>query len=174
MKQQSSKTFLILTIFLLRFLTASRLAEDRQPSSTMLSLNGEWTFSIHGHGHKKMTIPSTYLPVGGATLETKFTLPQPAVGRRVLARFEGIVMTGEVFVNGIHLGQYGPYTPFTLDITEHVKPSENQMLVNLTDIGGFEPWGRGWVTAFPRYGGIIRDVTLEVKTPVYIENARLD
>ena len=83
-------------------------------------------------------------------------------------------MTGEVFVNSQSLGQFGPYTPFELDVTDRVLPGENSIKVELSDLDGFEPWGRKWVTAFPRYGGIIRDISLEVKSPVYIENARLD
>ncbi len=170
----TSKPFLILALFILRSPTVPLWAQDRKPSSTMLSLNGEWTFSIHGHGQKKMTVPSTYLPVGGATLERNFTLPGLSSGHRALLRFDGIVMTGEIFVNGKHLGQYGPYTPFTIDITDQIQPEQNHLRLELTDIGGFEPWGRGWVTAFPRYGGIIRDVALEMKSPIYVENVRID
>ncbi|MEW5979652.1 MAG: glycoside hydrolase family 2 TIM barrel-domain containing protein [Acidobacteriota bacterium] len=149
------------------------IAATAQPASS-LSLNGEWTFSIQGQGHKKMNVPSTYLPVGGATLEREFTMPVLPNGGRALLRFDGIVMTAEVFINGTSVGQYGPYTPFTIDITNHLRSGVNHLLVNLTDLGGFAPWGREWVTAFPRYGGIIRDVTLEFKPAVYIEKARLD
>ena len=139
-----------------------------------VSLNGEWTFSVHGHGKKPIRVPSTFLPVGGATLEREFDLPAPLANRRALLRFDGIVMTGEVILNGAALGRYGPYTPFTIDVTDHVATLGNRLRVELTDIGGFDPWGLQWVTAFPRYGGIIRDVTLELKAPVFIKNVRLD
>jgi len=139
-----------------------------------IDFNGTWTFSIHGQGQKPMTVPSTYYPVGGATLERDFDLPASAVGRRALLRFEGIVMTAVISVNGQRVGEYGPYTPFTIDVTEQVKPGTNHLRVDVSDIGGFDPWGRDWVTAFPRFGGIAREVYLELRAPVYIENARLD
>ena len=149
-------------------------AAPEAPSLARIDLSGTWTFSIHGHGQKPMAVPSTYLPVGGATLERDFELPASAAGRRALLRFEGIVMTAVVSVNGQRLGEYGPYTPFTIDITEQVRPGANHLQVDLSDLGGFDPWGRGWVTAFPRFGGIAREVYLDLKAPVYIENARLD
>lgn len=157
---------------------ADKLAAALEPtqvaSRPSLSLNGEWTFSIHGRGHKRIEVPATYLPVGGATLERTFDLPAEMRGQCLLLRFDGIVMTCEVFVNDERLGEFGPYTPFTLDITSLARLGENRLRVELSDLGGFEPWGRAWVTAFPRYGGIIRDVTLEARPRVYIANARLD
>ncbi len=142
--------------------------------ANLISLNGEWTFSIHDHGHRKVAVPSSYLPVGGATLERSFSLRQLPAGQRALLKFDGIVMTGEVFVNGSRLGHYGPYTPFSIDVTHAVRAGENRLRVELSDMDGLEPWGREWVTAFPRYGGIIRDVNLKLKSAIYIENARLD
>lgn len=163
------------SVAMLAFLPASLMAGPDEPAGNRrISLNGEWTFSIHGEGRKKIVVPSTYLPVGGATLERDFDLPELPAGRRVLLRFDGIVMTGKVFVNGHELGEYGPYTPFSMDVTDQVESGENHLRVELTDLGGFKPWGRQWVTAFPRFGGIVRDVNLELKAPVYIENARLD
>src|SRR3990172_4649043 len=171
MRHQIHEIAFVITVSL--FLLGRVLAQGSESVPTKVSLNGEWTFSIHGHPLKKIPVPSTFLPVGGAALERNFTLPDSARGKRTLLRFDGVVMTGKVTINQNHAGQYGPYTPFTIDITEWVRPGQNQLVVDLTDIDGFEPWGRGWVTAFPRYGGIIRDVTLELKSPIYIENTRL-
>jgi hypothetical protein len=163
----------MLTLFGL--LAPSGLSVDQSTSkSVLVSLNGEWDFSIHGHGHKKVLVPSTYLPVGGATLERNFEYSKTESEERLLLRFEGIVMTGKVSVNSHEVGEYGPYTPFTIDVTDQVVPGTNRLRIDLTDLGGFEPWGREWVTAFPRYGGIIRDVNLELKSPIYVENVRLD
>ena len=172
MRHQIHEIAFVITVSL--FLLGRVLAQGSESVPTKVSLNGEWTFSIHGHPLKKIPVPSTFLPVGGAALERNFTLPDSARGKRTLLRFDGVVMTGKVTINQNHAGQYGPYTPFTIDITEWVRPGQNQLVVDLTDIDGFEPWGRGWVTAFPRYGGIIRDVTLELKSPIYIENTRLN
>lgn len=83
-------------------------------------------------------------------------------------------MSAAVFLNDASLGEFGPYTPFEIDVTDRLADGENRLRVELDDLGGKAPWGRDWVTAFPRLGGIIRDVTLLTKPAVYIENARLD
>ena len=76
-----------------------------------ISLNGEWTMSLHGRFWKTIRVPSTYLPVGGATLERTFTAKPPGPSSRALLRFDGIMMTGRVFLNGQLLGEHGPYCP---------------------------------------------------------------
>ena len=149
-------------------------AEPPRPAATSLRLEGDWAFSIHGRGRKTIRVPSTYLPVGGATLERTFQPPPLKPGQRLLMRFDGIVMTGELFLNDKRLGRYGPYTPFTLDITDRAKRGENFLRAELTDLDGFKPWDRAWVTAFPRLGGIIRPVVLDVKESTYIKNIRLN
>ncbi|MGQ0637585.1 MAG: glycoside hydrolase family 2 protein [Planctomycetaceae bacterium] len=151
---------------------ASHGFESRRPA--VVNLNGDWQFSIHGRAKRPMPVPSTFLPVGGATLERTFQPPRLAAGERLLLKFDGIIMTGEVFVNDASLGRFGPYTPFSIDITSRVRPGENTLRVEITDLDGFGAWGRGWVTAFPRFGGIMRDVSLETRPAVSIENARLD
>jgi hypothetical protein len=138
-----------------------------------IDLDGEWEFSIHGRARRKITVPSSYAPVGGATLERDFDAPASG-GRRALLRFGGLLMTGEVWLNDRRLGAYGPWTPFTIDATDALRPGSNRLRVELSDLDGFDPWNRNWVTAIPRFGGIIRDVALEWKSPVYIDNARLD
>lgn len=139
-----------------------------------VSLNGEWEFSIHGRGRKPIRVPSTYYPVGGATLERTFTPPPRAPGQRSLLRFDGVAMTAEVSLNDAPLGTFGPYTPFTIDVSDRLRDGENRLRVDVSDLDGIEPWGRRWVTAFPRFGGIVRDVTLEVRPETYLANARLD
>jgi len=57
------------------------------------------------------------LPVGGATLARTFEAPRKSDKERVLLRFDGLVTTGEVFINDAPLGQFGPYTPFSIDVT---------------------------------------------------------
>src|SRR5262245_43340922 len=99
-----------------------------------ISLDGEWAFSIHGRGRKIVRVPSTFRPVGGATLERPFTAPKLADGERTLLRFDGIAMTGEIFVNDCSVGRFGPYTPFTIDITKQLRSGENRLRVELTDL----------------------------------------
>jgi Glycosyl hydrolases family 2, TIM barrel domain/Glycosyl hydrolases family 2/Glycosyl hydrolases family 2, sugar binding domain len=143
-------------------------------ASTTQSLNGEWMFSIHGQGQKAVIVPSTFLPVGSATLERTFDVAKRERSMRGLLHFEGIASSSEVWLNGQRLGEFGPYSPFRLEVTEILKGGTNDLRVELNDIDGFPPWNRDWIPAFPRFGGIIRDVFLEWKPPVYIDNAKLD
>jgi beta-glucuronidase len=144
------------------------------PNIPKMSLNGEWTFSIHGRASKPMVVPSTYLPVGGATLERSFESPQPAENHRALLHFDGISTTGEVWLNDQRIDRFGPFTPFAVDVTKFLKVGRNNLRIELSDLDGFDPWNRNWLPAFPRYGGIIRDVYLEWRPSVYLDNARLD
>ncbi len=139
-----------------------------------LDLNGEWNLSVHGRLLRTVRVPSTYLPLGGATLEREFAIPSKPPGKRWLLKFDGIVMSARVALNGAPLGEFGPYTPFGIDVTANVVAGKNRLSVFLDDLDGIAPWGRAWITAFPRFGGIARDVFLDEKPDVYIENARLD
>jgi hypothetical protein len=60
---------LVLFLVVLLYLPASQLLAQAAQRALPLNLNGEWKFSIHGHRLKTITVPSTYLPVGGASLE---------------------------------------------------------------------------------------------------------
>jgi hypothetical protein len=150
------------------------LASPPSNSSSTFPLNGDWSFSIHGHEQKIVRVPSTYLPVGSAIMERKFELSKLDPGKRALLRFEGVASSSEIWLNGNLLGEFGPYSPFRIDVTEFLKEGPNILKVDLNDLDGFAPWTRDWIPAFPRFGGIIRDVFIEWKPSVYIENAKLD
>jgi hypothetical protein len=143
-------------------------------TSTTQSLNGQWNFSIHGRGHRAITVPSTFLPVGSATLERTFDVAKQKHDIRGLLHFDGIASSSEIWLNGQRIGEFGPYSPFRVDVTEILKDGTNHIRVELNDIDGFPPWNRDWIPAFPRFGGIIRDVSLEWMPPTYIDNAKLD
>src|SRR5579884_1502502 len=149
------------------------IAPPQPDVADRIDLDGLWVFSIHGRARRRIRVPSSYAPVGGATLERTFDAPA-AHGRRALLHFDGLVMNGEVWLNDQRLGAFGPWTPFTIDATDALRPGANRLRVELNDLDGFDPWNRNWITAIPRFGGIIRDVALEWKPPVSIDNARLD
>ncbi|MEO6922882.1 MAG: sugar-binding domain-containing protein, partial [Bryocella sp.] len=46
--------------------------------------------------------------------------------KRVFVDFEGVMLASTVYCNGHKLGEYkGGYTPFSFEITDHLKPSGN-------------------------------------------------
>ncbi len=159
---------------LLFLLPVFPLRSQERALESRTSLNGTWNFSIHGRGQKAVAVPSTYLPVGAATLERNFEVATSSSGRRALLRFEGFAAAAQVRVNDKKVGESGPYAPFSVDVTNVVHMGTNSVRVEMNDLDGPMPWTRDWIPAFPKFGGIIRDVYIEWKPTVYIGNAKLD
>lgn len=78
----------------------------------------------------------------------------------------------EVYFNGHLLGSHkGGYTPFSFDLTEHIKFDENNVLtvkVDSTERPDIPPFG--YMIDYLCFGGIYREVSLRVVDPVYIKN----
>jgi beta-galactosidase len=100
-----------------------------------------------------------------------FQIPASDKDKKVFVRFEGAMNKSEVWLNGTKIGEYqGGYLPFTIDLTKHIIHSaENVLAVRLDNwdnpITGPKPME---ILDFNMYGGIYRNVWLEVKNPVYI------
>ena len=86
------------------------------------------------------------LEVRGEKLEVR--------GKRVLLDFEGIMLVGDVYLNGERIGgtDYG-YVGFQIDITKRLKQGDNTLLVKASTMG--EKNSR-WYTG----GGLFRNVSL--------------
>ena len=102
-----------------------------------------------------------------------FRLPAEAFenGRRVLLHFEGAANYARVFVNGKAAGEHkGGYTPFVFDITDLVHRSNNVIAVALdcTERSEIPPFG--FMVDYLCYGGIYREVWLEIVEDAYIED----
>lgn len=91
--------------------------------------------------------------------------PDPSwQSRRVLIDFEGIMLVGDVFLNGQRIGgtDYG-YLGFELDVTKLLKYGEPNELLVKADTG--QPLNSRWYTG----GGLYRDVHVVVTDPqVYL------
>lgn len=102
-----------------------------------------------------------------------FRLPAAAYenGRRVLLHFEGAANYARVFVNGKPAGEHkGGYTPFTFDITSLLNKSNNVLAVALdcTERSEIPPFG--FMVDYLCYGGIYREVWLEIVEDAFIED----
>ena len=102
-----------------------------------------------------------------------FRLPAEAFenGRRVLLHFEGAANYARVFVNGKPAGEHkGGYTPFTFDITGLLNKSSNVLAVALdcTERSEIPPFG--FMVDYLCYGGIYREVWLEITEETYIQD----
>jgi beta-galactosidase len=96
--------------------------------------------------------------------------PQP--GRRVFVDFAGVMTAATVTINGHKLGEYrGGYTPFSFDLTPHLKPDAPNVLaveVDSTERPDIPPFGGN--IDYLTFGGIYREVALRIVPPVFIEN----
>jgi hypothetical protein len=138
-----------------------------------MSLNGYWDWRLTGGPARKMPVPSSYPCVGEAFFETVFDCPAGPDERAFLC-FEGVAYTARVALNGEPLGDMLPYAPYRFEITDRARPEGNRLGVAVKDItAGFGPTN-GWED----YGGIVRDVFLEVRPRLLVEDiqwiSRLD
>ena len=102
--------------------------------------------------------------VGGTGWYRKhFTLTLADNGKRIAARFDGVYMNADFWINGQPLGNhpYG-YTGFEFDLTPHLKPAgeENVLAVRVRNEGKTSRWYSG--------SGIYRHTWLTVTDPIYM------
>ncbi|MDE6750883.1 MAG: glycoside hydrolase family 2 protein [Lachnospiraceae bacterium] len=100
------------------------------------------------------------------------TVPEEWRGKKVLLTIDGAAHESEVFLNGSKIGEHHcGYTAFTMDITEKLKVGEDNILVikvNSREDSNIPPFG--FVVDYMTYGGIYREVYLDIKEPVYLQD----
>ena len=101
-----------------------------------------------------------------------FDVPKDWEGKRLLITFDAVGHDAILYVNGIKAAEHHTgYTAFTTDITEHVKAGETNVLTVRCDSRetlNTPPFG--FVIDYMTYGGIYRDVYLDVKEKEYIKD----
>ena len=99
-------------------------------------------------------------------------VPEDWMGKRLLLTFEGVAHDSQVYCNGKNVGEHHcGYTAFTLDITEAVHyGAENVLVVKVDSRETLNVPPFGYVIDYMTYGGIYRDVYLEVKEQNYISD----
>jgi beta-galactosidase len=101
-----------------------------------------------------------------------FQAPAAWNGKRVFVDFAGAMTASTVYINGHELGEYkGGYTPFSFDVTEHLKPSADNVLavrLDSTERRDIPPFGDN--IDYLTFGGIYRDVHIRVVPQTFIEN----
>ena len=151
-----------------------------------LCLNGEWDFS---HGGTKAKIRVPFCPeslLSGLSLKMeygremvysrRFTLPGEWQGNRILLHFGAVSRKAVIRVNGTEAASHGErYLPFCADITDLVRPGENELSVTaVNDLSHRHPWGkqkenRGGMWYTP-VSGIWQTVWLEPVPQQYIRS----
>ena len=151
-----------------------------------LCLNGEWDF-FHGETKAKIRVP--FCPeslLSGLSLKVeygremvysrRFTLPGEWQGNRILLHFGAVSRKAVIRVNGTETASHEEsYLPFCADITDLVRPGENELSVTaVNDLSHRHPWGkqkenRGGMWYTP-VSGIWQTVWLEPVPQQYIRS----
>lgn len=100
------------------------------------------------------------------------TVPEEWRGKKAILTIDGAAHESEVFINGSKVGEHHcGYTAFSIDITEELRFGEDNILVIKVDSRediNIPPFG--FVVDYMTYGGIYRDVYLDIKEPVYLQD----
>ncbi len=98
--------------------------------------------------------------------------PSEWAEKRIFITFDGAAHYAEVFLNGEKIGEhYSGYTAFTVELTGKLKLGEENILVVKLDSRenlNIPPFGN--VIDYMTYGGIYRDVYLDIKEQCYIDD----
>ena len=99
-------------------------------------------------------------------------IPKDWQGKRILLTFEGAAHDSTVFCNGKKVGEHHcGYTAFTVDLTDNALYGQDNLLcVRLDSRENLNVPPFGYVIDYMTYGGIYRDVRLEVKEKVSLSD----
>lgn len=105
-----------------------------------------------------------------------FTAPGDWQGKKLILRFDSAAHEATVFCNGERVGYHAcGYTAFCVDITDLVRlGGENVIDVRLDTRESLNIPPFGFVIDYLCYGGLYREVTLEVKEPEYIKEVLIE
>ena len=105
----------------------------------------------------------------------KIDVPKNWKGKQIELIFEGVAHSFEVFVNGEKVGEHHcGYTAFSVDVSDKIKTGEENLITVKADSRenlNIPPFGN--VIDYMTYGGIYRDVYIEVKEKNYVKDVFL-
>ena len=100
----------------------------------------------------------------------KLAIPESCRGKRLFLQFDGAAHEADVYINGIHVGSHRcGYTAFRLEITDYACfGGEMDLAVKLDtrENPSIPPFG--FVIDYLTYGGLYREVWLDVREESYI------
>ena len=148
-------------------------------------LNNDWQFSFDHNSDESVSVriphtvketPFHYFSEDVYQTISKYErtifAPEEWAGNRLLLTFDGVAHYAEVFLNGDKIGEhYGGYTAFTIDISDKLTfGEENKLTVKVDSHENLNIPPFGNVIDYMTYGGIYRDVYIDVKNPTYISD----
>ncbi len=163
-------------------LASGRSGVSQTPSAgarSRVDLGGAWERNVNGRLFDVIPVPSSQRPLGFYHLKRDFLLPALSGHERAFLHFDAITYHGRVFLNGTELGTMGPYIPYEFDFTRQAKEGKNSIDVAIADLrpdptaGGRDEIALGLNPGWEGYGGIIRDVYVEIRPAAYIDKVQL-
>ncbi len=146
--------------------------------------------SYFAEAFDKVTVPHCwsldrrYNHVGKSWYRKGFKLPADIKHKTIRLHFEAVFYKCRIFLNGVLVAYHsGGYTPFTVDISKQVKFSDVNFLAIEVDnswdefaIPGAKIGDNPRHQLFPwyEYGGITRDVSLQITPNVYVANQKIE
>ena len=101
-----------------------------------------------------------------------FDAPAEWAGKKISVTFDAVAHEAEVFINGEKVAKHScGYTAFTVELTDHIKIGEENVIVVKCDSNetlNVPPFG--FVIDYMTYGGIYREVHLDVREKNYIRD----
>lgn len=101
-----------------------------------------------------------------------FEAPKDWAGKRVFLNFDGVAHEATVYVNGLLAGVHScGYTAFTYEVTDYINVgavNEIRVKVDSRESLNIPPFG--FVIDYMTYGGIYREVSIDVKEQSYIKD----
>ena len=161
---------------------------------SVLPMNRNWTYHpgrVEGAQHpefddskfERVVVPHTNISLPWhsfddteyefiSTYRRRFKISPGTEGKRTFVDFEGVMTASTVWINGVRMGEYkGGFTPFSFEITEHVRrDGENVLVVEVdsTEREDIPPFGNE--IDYLTFGGIYREVSLRIVPPTFIDN----
>ena len=145
-------------------------------------LNRNWLFSAEGNNlivdipHTVKELPFNYLNEEDYQFISTYTktikLENELRDKHLFLRFDGVGHKAEIYVNGtLLLTNNCGYNQFVVDIKDYVsfeKDNEIKVVVDSRESLNIPPFGN--VIDYLTYGGIYRDVYLDVCNDAYVED----
>lgn len=99
-------------------------------------------------------------------------VPEEWKAKRIILHFDGVGHSTEVFINGEKIKEHHcGYTAFSVELTKYLRYGEENVIavkVDSRESQNYPPFG--FVIDYMTFGGIYRDVYIEVKEQDYIED----
>lgn len=146
--------------------------------SQKYTINEGWTFKMDGIAPHQVSLPHTWNALDAqddtpgfrralGTYSRLLKVPASYAGKNVYMHFEGANQVTTVYIDQQQVGTHrGGYTRFTFDLSPYLKPGETQELrleVDNSHHKDIPPLSAD----FTFFGGVYRDVYLDVREPLH-------